>query len=204
MRTSTTKKIGAVLCSVALAFVMSVALVGCGGSSSSSDTSSESTSEQKSDSSESSESSESESSESGSSESSDSSSSSSDSSSASNGAQYNVESMGTWMGVSDKGETFYYAEANDGSKQAIMVVYDPSSNKYVSFVGTAEQVSDNQVTITDFQTGNTLTFAITAADQDGNVVIDMGEQGNAVLAKCDPSEVLKAIQAIGTYGDAVA
>lgn len=198
MRTSTTKKIGAVLCSVALAFVMSVALVGCGGSSSSSDTSSESTSEQKSDSSES------ESSESESSESSDSSSSSSDSSSASNGAQYNVESMGTWMGVSDKGETFYYAEANDGSKQAIMVVYDPSSNQYVSFVGTAEQVSDNQVRITDIKTGNTLTFAITAADQDGNVVIDMGEQGNAVLAKCDPSEVLKAIQNIGTYGDAVA
>lgn len=49
-----------------------------------------------------------------------------------------------------------------------------------------------------------MTFSVAAADEDGNVVIDMGEQGTAVLAKCDPSEAVNAIAQIGTYGDAVA
>ncbi len=106
------------------------------------------------------------------------------------------------MGVSDKGETFYYAESPDGS-QGAMLVYEPNSNKYVSYVGATSNPEQGYVRITDIQSGNALQFQVTAADNQGNVVIDLGDLGNAVLAKCDISEVMKCFQAIGTYGQAV-
>lgn len=107
------------------------------------------------------------------------------------------------MGVSDKGETFYYAESPDGS-QGAMLVYDPSTNKYVSYVGNTSQPEANYVRITDIQSGNALQFEVTAGDEEGNVVIDLGDLGNAVLAKCEISEVMKCFQNIDTYGEAVA
>ncbi len=222
MRISTTKKIGTAVCTVALALTMSFSLVGCGGGSSSSDSGSSQTSEEKKDDSseekkddsseekteDSSEektdesgSSESGSSESGSSESGSSESSSSESSSS---EKINVSSMSGYMGVSDKGETFYYAESTDGSNKGVMVVLDPSSGNYVSFVGDVSNPQPDYVEIKDITTGNTLTFQVTAADQDGNVVIDLGDQGKAVLAKCDISEVVDAIKKIDQYGNAVA
>ena len=108
-----------------------------------------------------------------------------------------------WMGVSDKGETFYYAESPDGT-QGAMLVYDPSTNKYVSYVGSTSQPAEHYVRITDIQSGNALQFEVTAADEAGNVVIDLGELGKAVLAKCDISEVMKCFQTIDTYAEAVA
>ena len=108
-----------------------------------------------------------------------------------------------WMGVSDKGETFYYAESPDGS-QGAMVVYDPSTNNYVSFVGNTSTPQDGYVRIDDIQSGNALQFEVTAADKEGDVVIDLGDQGNAVLAKCEISEVLDCIKKIDAYANAVA
>ena len=107
------------------------------------------------------------------------------------------------MGVSDKSETFYYAESPDGS-QGAMVVYDPSTNQYVSYVGDTSEPEPGYVRITDIQSGNALQFEVTAADKEGNVVIDLGDLGNAVLAKCSISEVMKCFQNIDTYGNAVA
>lgn len=107
-----------------------------------------------------------------------------------------------WMGASDKGETFYYAESPDAS-QGAMLVYDPSTNKYVSYVGAISQPEEGYVRITDIQSGNALQFEVTAGDDEG-VVIDLGDLGNAVLAKCEISEVMKCIQNIDTYGEAVA
>ena len=217
MRISTTKKIGTAVCTVALALTMSFSLVGCGGGSSSSDSGSSQTSEEKKDDSseekkdDSSEektedSSEEKTDESGSSESGSSESGSSESSSSesSSSEKINVSSMSGYMGVSDKGETFYYAESTDGSNKGVMVVLDPSSGNYVSFVGDVSNPQPDYVEIKDITTGNTLTFQVTAADQDGNVVIDLGDQGKAVLAKCDISEVVDAIKKIDQYGNAVA
>lgn len=107
------------------------------------------------------------------------------------------------MGVSDKGETFYYAESPDGSEGA-MLVYDPSTNKYVSYVGKTSTPEQGYVRITDIQSGNALQFEVTAGDEEGNVVIDLGDLGNAVLAKCEIGEVMKCFQNIDTYGEAVA
>ena len=204
MRISTTKKIGTAVCTVALALTMSFSLVGCGGGSSSSDSGSSQTSEEKKDDSseeKTEDSSEEKTDESGSSESGSSDSSSSESSSS---EKINVSSMSGYMGVSDKGETFYYAESTDGSNKGVMVVLDPSSGNYVSFVGDVSNPQPDYVEIKDITTGNTLTFQVTAADQDGNVVIDLGDQGKAVLAKCDISEVVDAIKKIDRYGNAVA
>lgn len=108
-----------------------------------------------------------------------------------------------WMGVSDKSETFYYAESADGTKGA-MVVLNPETGDYVSFVGAVSSPQEGYVTIEDTTTGNSLTFEISVADEQGNVLIDLGEQGNAILGKCDISEVLKAFQSINDNANAVA
>lgn len=107
------------------------------------------------------------------------------------------------MGASDKGETFYYAESPDGS-QGAMLVYDPSTNQYVSYVGDTSTPQEGYVRITDIQSGNALQFEVTAADNDGSVLIDLGDSGNAVLAKCNISEVMKCFENIDRYGNAVA
>lgn len=117
-------------------------------------------------------------------------------------ATVDVSQMSAWMGASDLGETFYYAESADGT-QGVMVVMDEDGN-YVSFVGDVTNPQENYVTITDFQTGNSLTFEVTAADEEGNVAVDLGEQGKAVLASCSIDEVMNALQAIDTYGNAIA
>lgn len=190
-----TKGISTALCStaLALALTMSFGLVGCSdGGSSSSDSGSAAGSEEYYGSEEESYGSESAGSE-----------ASTDSTESSSSETVDVSDMNAWMGVDDAGETLYYAESTDGG-QGVMVVYKPETNEYVSFVGTVSNPQPNYVTITDITNGNTLTFEVTAADEDGNVAIDMGEQGSAVLAKCDASEVVNAIAQIGTYGDAVA
>lgn len=110
------------------------------------------------------------------------------------------------MGVSDKGETFYYAESADGT-QGAMIVLDPSTGQYVSFVGAVTNPQPTYVTITDATTGNTLTFEVTAAQSDDGgtaVAIDLGDQGKAVLAQCDINEVLQAMKQINDNGTPVA
>ena len=110
--------------------------------------------------------------------------------------------MTAYMGASNLGETFYYAESPDGT-EGVMVVLDPETNNYVSFVGPVSNPSSTQVTITDESTGNTLTFEVTAAE--GNAIaIDLGEQGSAVLAECSPQEVIEAFATINEYSNAVA
>ncbi|MEE1045483.1 MAG: hypothetical protein U0L51_08355 [Olegusella sp.] len=89
-------------------------------------------------------------------------------------------------------------------QRGVFVAYKPETNEYASFVGSVTSPEPGTVTVSDINNGLTMTFSVAAADEDGNVVIDMGEQGTAVLAKCDPSEVVNAIAQIGTYGDAVA
>ena len=108
-----------------------------------------------------------------------------------------------WMGASDLGETLYYAESADGL-QGCLVVYNPETNEYVSFVGDTSVSDDNMVTITDIQSGLSITFGVKAADDGGNVVIDLGQQGMAALKACDVAEVVECFNVIGTYGDAIA
>lgn len=106
------------------------------------------------------------------------------------------------MGASDKGELFYWA-VDDTNNEGILAVLDPATGKYASFVGPIASPSDTQITITDESTGMSLTFELIAADKDGNMVIDMGEQGKAVLAACSIDEVLEALKTIAANGTEV-
>lgn len=106
------------------------------------------------------------------------------------------------MGASDKGELFYWA-VDDTNNEGILAVLDPATGKYASFVGPITSPSDTQITITDESTGMSLTFELIAADKDGNMVIDMGEQGKAVLAACSIDEVLEALKTIAANGTEV-
>lgn len=103
-----------------------------------------------------------------------------------------------YMGGTDAGEGFYYAGNADGTF-AIVLVADPNTKETASFVGKCEKVSDNQVTITDDASGNTLTFGITP-QEDGTLLLDLGDLGSAAIAKCEASVVLDAMQVINDKG----
>ena len=114
----------------------------------------------------------------------------------------NTANMLAYMGASDKGELFYWA-VDDTNNEGILAVLDPATGKYASFVGPITSPSDTQITISDESTGMSLTFELIAADKDGNMVIDMGEQGKAVLAACSIDEVLEALKTIAANGTEV-
>lgn len=103
-----------------------------------------------------------------------------------------------YMGITEAGEGFYYAGNEDGSL-VIILVANPETKETVSFVGKGEQVSETQATVTDDATGNSLTFGITP-QQDGTVLLDLGDLGQALIAKCETSVVLEAMQAINDHG----
>ncbi|MGN0286334.1 MAG: hypothetical protein ACI4B6_01545 [Atopobiaceae bacterium] len=123
-------------------------------------------------------------------------------SSSSDGAQsYSIQTSEiteAYMGVAESGETVYYVGNSDGSKTGIFFL-DADKMAHVSFMGPAsvtQQDGESLITITDELSGNTLTFGVTGND-DGTVTIDMGsELGKAVLAPCEVSEAVTAIQTI--------
>lgn len=111
-----------------------------------------------------------------------------------------------YMGVSEAGETVYYIGNSDGSKTGIFFL-DADNMAHVSFMGEAtvmQQNGESLITIADELSGNTITFSVVGND-DGTVTIDMGsELGKAVLAECEPSEAIDAIQTIQGYTDQIA
>jgi len=103
-----------------------------------------------------------------------------------------------YMGVTDAEEGFYYAGNADGTLTVILVA-DPKTAETASFVGKCEDAGDNQLTVTDEMTGNTLTFGISKQD-DGTILLDLGDLGQATIASCEPSVVLEAMQVINDNG----
>ncbi|MGN0071796.1 MAG: hypothetical protein ACI361_08180 [Atopobiaceae bacterium] len=134
---------------------------------------------------------------------------SSSSSSSDTAATYSIsadEVTEAYMGVSEAGETVYYIGNSDGSKTGIFFL-DADNMAHVSFMGKAtvtQQNGESLITITDELSGNTITFSVVGND-DGTVTIDMGsELGKAILAECEPSEAIDAIQTIQGYTDQIA
>ena len=103
-----------------------------------------------------------------------------------------------YMGVTEAGEGFYYAGNEDGTF-AIILVADPKTAETASFVGKCESAGENQLTVTDDASGTTLTFGVTAQD-DGTLLLDLGDLGQANIAKCEASVVLEAMQVINDNG----
>lgn len=105
------------------------------------------------------------------------------------------------MGITEAGETIYYAEATDSSF-AILVFYDVEQNANVSFVGPVS-ADGNAITVEDYNSGLSFTFTMEAAEDD-SVIIDTGDSGYAVMQECTPIEVLEAMQSISDYSEAIA
>ncbi len=103
-----------------------------------------------------------------------------------------------YMGVTEAGETVYYA-GND--TEAILCFLDPASAKSASFVGSVTSAGTDSagapmLTVTDSTTGNTLTFSV-AQGTDGTVVLDMGSSlGKATIAACTADEIATAFKQI--------
>lgn len=95
------------------------------------------------------------------------------------------------MGITEAGETIYYGEGEDFG---VLLFYDETSNQYLSFVGPVS-VEDAFLTITDEEKGQTFTFEMQAAEGD-KFLIDTGDSGQAIMARCEPIEVVKALDAI--------
>lgn len=105
-----------------------------------------------------------------------------------------------YMGMTDSGEGFYYASSADGSLCIVMAA--EKGGDVVSFVGPAT-TNGNMVTVTDIENELSLTFEVQPQD-DGTLMLDMGDLGKAQVAPCKVSEVLEAMDTLDTYGNAVA
>lgn len=108
-----------------------------------------------------------------------------------------------YMGITEAGEGMYYAGASDLSF-AIVLFANPETRETASFVGPCTDNGDGSLTVSDETSGLTLTFSVYQLD-DGSWYLDLGEQlGGAVLAECEVSQVLEAMQVINDGGIPVA
>lgn len=96
-----------------------------------------------------------------------------------------------YMGTTEAGETFVYSGNDDGSFCAVLVIDE--NDDYASFigVGTVDEESDT-ITIVDEASELALTFGVTAND-DGTVVLDLGDLGSATL---EEAVIANAVQAL--------
>ena len=109
-----------------------------------------------------------------------------------------------WMGELGTGERCLYARSPDGS-EAIMVVYDARTNRYVAFAGSnATDAAGGRTILTDEASTLTLAYEVTDA-RDDTVTLDLGAYGTARLASCDADDVIGAFVAVYDGGsDALA
>lgn len=100
----------------------------------------------------------------------------------------------------DSGEYYYWASNDEGSF-VMLAIYNEDSKKTVSYVGEA-QVKGNNVTVTDYETGNQIGFDVTNND-DGTVTLDLGKKyGKATIEECDVSDVFDAFKNLDQYTEA--
>ncbi len=96
-----------------------------------------------------------------------------------------------YKGTTDAGETFVYADNEDGSFCSVLVLND--ENQYVSFIGKGTLDEENAtVTITDEISEMALTFGVTVNDDD-TLTLDMGDLGTATVEK---AAIANAVQAL--------
>ena len=102
-----------------------------------------------------------------------------------------------WAGTSENGYDVYYAQAPEGTNQALIAVYNPETEELLSVVGGYEMVDENALTITDINDEG-LSFTFTILDQgDDYAELDLGEEfGTAKLDLCAMDELIDALKAI--------
>lgn len=101
-----------------------------------------------------------------------------------------------WMGSSDAGYDVFYAQAPEGTPQALLVIYDPNSETIESWLGDYEVPEQGYVVITD--AGNGSSFGLTAVEEDAeHAILDLGEEyGMADLDVCEFPDFIQAIRQI--------
>lgn len=84
-----------------------------------------------------------------------------------------------YSGQTEAGETFIYAANDDGTFCSVIVIND--QDEFVSFIGEGTlDEENNTVTITDEVSEMSLTFGVTANDDD-TLTLDMGDLGSATV-----------------------
>ena len=84
-----------------------------------------------------------------------------------------------YSGQTEAGETFIYAANDDGTFCSVIVIND--QEEFVSFIGEGTlDEENNTVTITDEVSEMSLTFGVTANDDD-TLTLDMGDLGSATV-----------------------
>lgn len=107
-----------------------------------------------------------------------------------------------WMGSSDKGYDVYYAQAPQGTAQAMIVVYNPETQELISVVGSYEVPEQGVVVITDVADEN-VSFQLTAEEEtEDGAVLDLGDEfGIATLDVCTMDELIDAVQKVDVNGE---
>ena len=106
-----------------------------------------------------------------------------------------------WMGTSSTGFNAYYAQAPEGTNQAMIVVFNPDTEEFLSVIGNYEVLEQGVVKITDVADEN-ISFTIIATEQtEDHVTLDLGpDYGTAQLDTCAMDELVDAIKQVDTEG----
>ena len=106
-----------------------------------------------------------------------------------------------FMGTTEAGETFIYAQNEDGSFCSVLVI-DEDDN-YVSFVGEGTFDEENYtVTITDEVSEMALTFGV-AVNDDDTMTLDMGDLGSATVEEAAIANAVQGLKYAVENGTAV-
>ena len=96
-----------------------------------------------------------------------------------------------YMGATEAGETFIYAEDGNGSFSSVLVIDE--DNNYASFVGDGIVDEENHtMTIVDEASELALTFGV-SLNEDGSIDLDLGEFGIATL---EEAAIANAVQGL--------
>lgn len=97
-----------------------------------------------------------------------------------------------YMGAMDNSdETLYYAGCDE---YGILMAVSSDATENINFVGPIKNNENGTLTITDEESGRTLTFSV-IDNGDETITMDMGDDiGTATIINCDVSKVLEAFE----------
>ena len=112
------------------------------------------------------------------------------------------EWVDAWMGTSDTGYNAYYAQAPDGTNQAMIVVCNAETGDFLSVVGNYEVPQEGVVKITDMN-DESISFTLIATEQtEDYIVLDMGSDfGTAKLDVCAMGDLVDAVKQVDVKGE---
>ncbi|MDO4805937.1 MAG: hypothetical protein Q4A07_01680 [Coriobacteriales bacterium] len=109
----------------------------------------------------------------------------------------NYDLKDIWIGVDGKAMMYYYRGADQ--KSGAFLIYHTDDNTYERYLGKMETPTENQVRITDDESGKSFAFEIESTDDDGTITIRFEDGKTTRLSPSTIDEIGNMLDSIDTY-----